>query len=69
MIRESLTKREAEAARLVAGGRTNRETAAAMCISEQAVKNLLQVVYQKCGVRNRVELAVIVIALKTGTNR
>lgn len=59
MSGESLTKRETEVARLVAAGKTNREAAATMGISEQAVKNLLQVVYEKYGVRNRVELTLL----------
>lgn len=40
-----------------------------MHVSEQAVKNLLQIVYEKCGLRNRVELAAFVIAMEIGEHK
>jgi DNA-binding CsgD family transcriptional regulator len=59
-----LTVRERQVAREVAAGRSNKEVAAILGISEQRVKNTLLSVYGKCGVRNRVELALY--AVKTG---
>ena len=55
--RFQLTLREAQVAGLVARGHSNGEVATALGIVEKTVKNVLMTVYQKCGVRNRVELA------------
>ncbi|MFN8037621.1 MAG: LuxR C-terminal-related transcriptional regulator [Acidimicrobiales bacterium] len=52
-----LSRREAEVARLVAGGRTNREVAEALVISERTVENHLYRVFIKLGVSSRDELA------------
>ena len=57
-----LTPRERDLVRAVAAGRTNREIANELNLGEQAVKNVLSVVYQKCHVRNRLELALFAIA-------
>jgi DNA-binding NarL/FixJ family response regulator len=54
-----LTPRERDVVRGIAAGRTNREIAKELGISLQSVKNILSVVYQKCHVRNRLELAVL----------
>jgi len=56
-----LTPRERDVLRAVVAGRTNREIANDLQIGEQAVKNVLSIVYQKCHVRNRLELAVFAI--------
>jgi DNA-binding NarL/FixJ family response regulator len=53
-----LTDREREIVKGIAHGRTNREVAADLGISEQTVKNQLTVVFQKLHVKNRLELAV-----------
>jgi DNA-binding NarL/FixJ family response regulator len=53
-----LTDREREIVRGIAHGRTNREVATDLGISEQTVKNQLTVVYHKLRVKNRLELAV-----------
>lgn len=48
-----LSHREAEIMRLVARGRSNREIAAALVLSEKTVKNHVSRVYAKLGVRTR----------------
>jgi DNA-binding NarL/FixJ family response regulator len=55
--RFQFTLREAQVAALVARGQSNGEVATALGIVEKTVKNALMTVYQKCAVRNRVELA------------
>ena len=52
-----LTAREREIAELVGQGRSNKEVAAALFLSEKTVENTLSRVYGKLGVRSRVELA------------
>ncbi|HEX8647419.1 MAG TPA: AAA family ATPase [Thermoleophilaceae bacterium] len=52
-----LSQREREIAELVAAGRTNRETASALYLSEKTVENNLSRIYSKLGVRSRTELA------------
>ena len=59
-----LTARERDVVRGIASGRTNREIAKELGISVQTVKNILSVVYQKCHVRNRLELAVSALQYK-----
>ncbi len=52
-----LTPAEHRVALLVAGGRTNREVAAALFLSERTVASHLTHIYAKLGVRSRTELA------------
>ena len=52
-----LSQREREIAELVAAGRTNRETASTLYLSEKTVENNLSRIYAKLGVRSRTELA------------
>ena len=54
---ESLTRREREVLRLVADGLSNREVAGKLFISEVTVKVHLRHIYEKLGVRNRMEAA------------
>lgn len=54
--RFGLTLRESQVAEGVARGQSNAEVAGALGIVEKTVKNVLMAVYQKCKVRNRVEL-------------
>jgi DNA-binding CsgD family transcriptional regulator len=54
---EGLTPAERRVAALVAEGRTNREVAAALFITERTVASHLSHVYAKLGVRSRTELA------------
>lgn len=54
---EQLTSRELAVAREVARGASNREIAGILAISERTVKAHLSVVFEKLGVRDRVQLA------------
>jgi DNA-binding CsgD family transcriptional regulator len=55
--RGELTEAEGRIAELVAEGRTNREVAAALFVTEHTVEGALTRVYRKLGVRSRTELA------------
>lgn len=55
--RFGLTVREAQVAAAVARGLSNQEVSEVLGVVEKTVKNVLMSVYQKCEVRNRVELA------------
>jgi DNA-binding CsgD family transcriptional regulator len=55
--RVELTEAERRIASLVAEGRTNREVAAALFVTEHTVEGALTRVYRKLGVRSRTELA------------
>jgi DNA-binding CsgD family transcriptional regulator len=52
-----LTPAEVRVAKLVAEGRTNREVAAALVVTERTVETHLSHIYRKLGVRSRTELA------------
>ena len=54
---DDLTAREREVAQLVAGGRSNKQVAATLFLSEGTVENTLTRVYAKLGVRSRTQLA------------
>lgn len=56
-----LTAQERLVARLVAGGRTNREVARELVISTKTVEHHLGRVYAKLGVRSRTELAALLL--------
>jgi len=55
--RGELTEAERRIATLVAEGRTNRQVAAALFLTEHSVETALTRVYRKLGVRSRTELA------------
>ena len=55
--RDELTEAERRIAALVAEGKTNREVAAALFLTERSVETALTRVYRKLGVRSRSELA------------
>jgi DNA-binding CsgD family transcriptional regulator len=57
--RETLTAHELQIARIVAGGATNREAAAALFLSPKTIEFHLARVYRKLGVRTRTELAAL----------
>jgi DNA-binding CsgD family transcriptional regulator len=63
----ALTPAEARIAALVAEGKTNREVAAALFLSERTVEGHLSRVFGKLGVRSRTELAGK-LAAGTGTS-
>jgi len=54
--RGGLTGREREIAELVAGGRSNKQVAAALFVSEKTVERNLSAIYARLGIRSRVEL-------------
>ena len=56
-----LNDRELTIARLVAEGQTNRQIGKRLNLSEHTVKNYLYRVFEKAGVRSRVELAVLMM--------
>jgi DNA-binding CsgD family transcriptional regulator len=56
-LRSELTEAEGRIAALVAEGRTNREVAAALFVTEHTVEGALTRVYRKLGIRSRTELA------------
>ena len=55
--RDELTEAEQRIAALVAAGKTNREVAAALFLTERSVETALTRIYRKLGVRSRSELA------------
>jgi DNA-binding CsgD family transcriptional regulator len=65
--REQLSGREAEVVRLMAGGYSNREIAAALGTAEGTVKNHVSSILAKFGVRDRTRA--VLKALETGLLR
>lgn len=55
LIRPNLTPREMDVLRLVCRGRTNKEIASAMFISEETVKSHMKSLFLKLGVHDRAE--------------
>jgi DNA-binding CsgD family transcriptional regulator len=60
--RGELTEAESRIARLVAEGRTNREVAAELFLTEHSVETALTRIYRKLGVRSRADLARLLAA-------
>jgi two-component system NarL family response regulator len=67
LVRPSLTPRELDVLRLVAKGRTNKELASAMFVSEETVKTHMKSLFQKLGVHDRAEA--VSVSLKRGIIR
>jgi len=61
---QALSPREYQVARLVASGRSNREIAKQLVLSEQTVKNHIQSIFRKLAVGNRVELTIRIQRMK-----
>ncbi len=59
MIRPTLTPREVDVLRLVSRGRSNKEIAASMFISEETVKSHMKALFQKLEVHDRAEAVAI----------
>lgn len=57
-LAEDLTQRERDIAELIAEGLDNREIAQALYLSEGTVRNHISVILQKCGLRNRTQIAI-----------
>lgn len=62
-----LAPRERQIAAKVGRGLRNREIAEALAMSEGTVKVYLHAIYQKLGIKNRTELALIAHSLENGT--
>jgi len=58
---DQLTRREADVARHIVEGRSNRDIAAALGISEGTVKIHLHAIYSKLGVDNRTAVAIMLM--------
>ncbi len=58
-----LTSRESNIAKLLANGHTNKEIADALDLTEKTIKHYMTNIFQKLGVRNRVEA---VLAIQAG---
>ncbi len=67
MIRPNLTPREMDVLRLVCRGRTNKEMASAMFISEETVKSHMKSLFLKLGVHDRAEA--VSVSLQRGLIR
>ncbi|MDH4272103.1 MAG: helix-turn-helix transcriptional regulator [Candidatus Aminicenantes bacterium] len=65
-IKFGITKREQEIIHLICAGKSNREIEDQLFISLQSVKDHIYRIYQKTGVKNRVQLANLFTVDKTG---
>jgi len=62
--RDALSGRECEVAALVAGGASNKEVAERLAITERTVKAHLSAIFEKLGVRDRLQLSLRINGLK-----
>jgi DNA-binding NarL/FixJ family response regulator len=61
---DALSEREREVAGLVAGGASNKEVAERLAITERTVKAHLSAIFEKLGVRDRLQLSLRINGLK-----
>ena len=66
---ESLTQRETDILALLSEGRSNREIARALFLSEKTVKAHLAAVFRKLGVANRTQAAMAAVSMGMGPGR
>jgi len=66
---ESLTQRENDILALLSEGRSNREIARALFLSEKTVKAHLAAVFRKLGVANRTQAAMAAVSMGMGPGR
>jgi DNA-binding NarL/FixJ family response regulator len=66
---ESLTNRETDILGLLSEGRSNREIARALFLSEKTVKAHLAAVFRKLGVTNRTQAAMAAVGMGMGPGR
>ena len=66
---ESLTQRENDILALLSEGRSNREIARALFLSEKTVKAHLAAVFRKLGVANRTQAAMAAVGMGMGPGR
>jgi DNA-binding NarL/FixJ family response regulator len=62
----SLTQREHDILALLAEGRSNREIAGALYLSEKTVKAHLAAIFRKLGVTNRTQAAMMAVQMGVG---
>lgn len=63
-MKPTITPREEQLLLLVRRGMTNAEIANRLGVQEQTVKNALAVLFQKCQVRNRTQLALAAVEVR-----
>jgi len=66
---ENLTQRETDILALLAEGRSNREIARALFLSEKTVKAHLAAVFRKLGVANRTQAAMAAVGMGMGPGK
>jgi DNA-binding NarL/FixJ family response regulator len=66
---ESLTQRETDILALLSEGKSNREIARALFLSEKTVKAHLAAVFRKLGVANRTQAAMAAVSMGMGPGR
>lgn len=64
---DSLSQRERQVAEAVARGSTNKEIARAMGVTERTIKAHLSAIFEKLGVRDRMQLALVVNGVENPT--
>lgn len=62
----NLTRRQCEILALLVEGRTNKEIAGALCIAVPTVKEHFRNIYDRLGVSNRTQAAVLAMRMEGG---